>query len=232
LKEKVITIKPFLNIQLAGIRNSDGTTSSPLYYQITYQRKNTQLKSIYNLYLSKLSLLPKEDEIKLRFEMDTLKKLVRHESAKSGIDFNLTGLKNKYEIYVRPVDFILQEHLKKKLLRTITFTGSEYQSVLKFDGFDANFLLLLKASKQLIDNMGKHINSDFKEEIDAYKAFVKSSQSKSQRSEFLCLMDWIDGSFKMDLNRSLIEYFEENKNEAAKTVAILNGIIEDRIKFL
>lgn len=232
MKDKLITIKPFLNFQLAGIVHSNTVKTLPLYYQITYNRKNTQLKSIFNIYLVDIEDCSKEEESQIIFESDTLKRLIRYESIKNKEEFSLMGIKSKYELYAKPLDVIMQDYLKKRLQKAMSLTGSEFQKILKFDGFDANFLLLLKASKQLIDNLGKYIDEDFKSYIDSYKAFAKSLQNRSLKFEYISLLDWLDESCMIDLKRNLLEYYKEDATQVNKTMSILNEIIEDRIKFL
>ncbi|MDX2189609.1 MAG: hypothetical protein SFY32_07080 [Bacteroidota bacterium] len=233
MKQKTITVKPFLNKNLNSIEDETGKIAFPLYYQITFERKNTQLKSYYNKYVSSLSLGDKELQRMIEFEKAVLEKIVRKEKLSKGADFQLTGLKATYEVYIKSVDEIFQSYLKKKLIRNISFTYSEFQNVLKFDGFETHFLVLYKAAKKLIDNLNKYCDADFKDEVEAYKCFNKAVPFKDMFGiNHVTLIDWINKDSDEHVVRKMNEVLEGNETEFKKHFKTLNNIIIDRLKYL
>jgi len=108
-KGKKITVKFFLNRLLEAATNDKGQESYPLYIQVTYNRKNMQLKSKYSEYYYDLS------EVKpglMEFEEKVLRKIVTHEAGETKGEYDLKGLKRKYEVYSMSVHQAVEEYLK------------------------------------------------------------------------------------------------------------------------
>lgn len=224
MREKQITIKPFLNTKLAAISSNLGQKLFPLYYQITFNRKNTQLKSSFDIYLKSLEDTNSSQKNLIEKEIKNLEKIIQLSNNQTGI--SLLGIKTKHDFYLKSVDDLLQEVLILKIQRAVSQSNSEFQNVLKFDGVGVNALLVYKATKLLIENINKHLPDDFKMLLDGYKAFVKSHQHAAS------LMEWLDGSFKNELKREFLAYFEGNQKEADKSFLFIDSIIAERLKYL
>jgi GTP-sensing pleiotropic transcriptional regulator CodY len=140
-------------------------------------------------------------------------------------------LKNKYEFYAENINNIFEGYLKNKLKKALSLSGSEFRYILKFDGFDSSFLLLLKAAKLLIDGFGKSLDTEYKQEIDAFKALQKCEQKYFYKFSSCTLLDWCNGHATIEINRALMSYFNEDDGESSKTYSILNTIIENHIKY-
>lgn len=228
MKHKKITIKPFINKNLAPLEN---TTKFPLYFQITFERRNTQVKSHFNSFIDNLDGLKGEEMDLLNFEIDILKRTVGFEYAKVGNSFTLHGIKEKYDLYILDLSFVFESYLKKKLLKAIKYCNSEFLPIIKFEGFEVTFSLLYKASKLLIPNFLKSIPSDFKDEIEAYQQFSIFSKNKLSQSLFECIFDWKEEKIQKELETYLTENVSLKPVIAKKTISLLDHIIEDRLKF-
>ncbi len=237
MKQKKITVKPFINTNLASLELSDsmmrrGDLKYPLYYQITFERRNTQIKSHFNTYLATLDGLRGEDAELIKFETDVLQRTVALEHSKSNGNFTLCGIKEKYDNYVLPLEEVFEIHLKKRLLKVMKYSSTEFLPILKFDGFEVTFSLLFKASKLLIENFTKTIPHEYKEEIEAYQHFSAINSSNLRVFKRLCVMDWLDTDCKIELRNQFVEHFRDKASYADKIVAILDDMVEERIKFL
>ncbi|MFN0049034.1 MAG: hypothetical protein ACKVOU_07940 [Cytophagales bacterium] len=224
-----ITIKPFVNKNLTPL---EASSKYPLYFQITFQRRNTQVKSHFNTFLETVEGIRGDEFDILKFEMEILEKTVFHEYKKAGKAFTLHGIKEKYELNILSLTDVFEGHLKKKLLKAIKYCHSEFLPIIKFDGFEVTFTLLFKASKLLIDNFTKTLPSDFKEEIEAYQNFVLINKTKLKSCEYACVIDWQQFEYQTELKNSFAKIFPEKIALGEKNIAILNGIVEERLKFL
>lgn len=226
MKAKQVSIKSFLNLKLSPIVSNLGQKSYPLYYQITYNRKNTQLKSAFDIYLNDISEANSSQKNAIQQEIINLEKIIQIETKISPRAFSLSGIKNRHSFYLKSIDSIFQEILLQKIQRAVSQSNSEFQSMIKFDGFGVNVLVLYKAIKLLIENINKFFPDEFKTLFEAYKAFLKSHNKSA------IIMDWMDDNFKNELKRDFLAYFDGNQKDSEKTYTIIDGIIADRIKFL
>lgn len=223
MKEKLITIKPFLNTKLVPIITNFGEKCFPLYYQITFNRNNTQLKSTFEIYLSSLDEANSSQKGLIEKEIKNLQKIVQLEIL--GKKISLTGIKNKHTFYLKYIDEVLQEVLIQKIQRAVSHSNSEYQNIIKFEGAAINVMLLHKAIKILIDNYSKYLPEDFKQQIDIYKAFSKSSLYQAS------IISWLDEHFKNQMKQEFLNYFDGNQKEAEKSFMFIDSIITERIKY-
>ena len=110
-KPKKITVKFFLNENLQPIQ-VDGERFYPLYTQVTYDRKNTQIKCAYGWYYRDLKHVREIEPHLLPFEEKVLKKSVTHELSLQGDSFRLKGLGKKYENYGLSIHSLFNNYLK------------------------------------------------------------------------------------------------------------------------
>jgi len=227
LKQKKITIKPFLNKNLAP---QDTDCKYPLYYQITYERRNTQVKSHFNTFLIALEGLRGKELEQVKFESNILQRTVAYEQQKIGKAFTLHGIKDKYELYIPSLDALFEMYLKKKLLKAVKCSNSEFLPILKFEGFEVTFTLLYKASKLLVENFNKTLPLEFKEEIEAYQKYTAIKKSTPWLVSYDCVMDWLDSDYRAELKNKLTGHFIEKSTSVEKTMSILNVIVEEKLK--
>lgn len=232
MKDSKISVKPFLNKNLSPQKDGGFDLKYPVYYQITYKRKNTQVKSHFDLFHSSLEGLRNNELEQINFECDVLKKTALFELKRNDATFTLTGIKERYDVYILPLDNVFEEHLKKRLIKCLRLTNTEFLPILKFEGFEVTFSLLYKASKLLIENFSKQIPLAYKEEIDAYQKYTSLLKNKNWGIRYFTVLDWYEPDFRDSLRSNFIKFFDEKSSNFDKTVSILNSIVEERIKFL
>ncbi len=227
--QKKITIKPFLNQNLIPeCSDSSGKNLYPLYIQITYDRKNTQIRSKYGMYYETLNDPGLFNLI--AFESNILQKIIQFETSHSDSDYDLKGLKNKYTAYSTSVHYAVSEYLKVKLKAAIKRTNNELMHVLKFDGHKSNFDNMYKASQLLFPNLEEKITSEFKKEIEAFHLMHKLHPIGSGEYSFAALIDWKDNSFKSKFEASLNKELKQNKKQVSETLAIIDKIVAESLK--
>lgn len=206
MNQKKTTIKSFLNKNLASKKNALGEIDYPLYYQITYNRKNTQIKSAHNIYLDDLENANSTQNFAMQSEIEIIHKIIAAETTDAQKPFSLQGFKQKHIFYLTTVEKIIQKFLFITLQKAVNQASSEYQNVLKVENNEANVLLLYKACKELIDNIGRYLPEDYKFEIDVLKALVKHQKRN------LIVADWMELHTQSELKDNFITYFENQKS--------------------
>ena len=226
-KEKKITIKFFLNRLLEPATGEKGKKFYPLYIQVTYNRKNMQFKSKYGMYYADL----KEVEPGLmQFEERILRKVITYESNLSSSDYDLKGLKHKYEIYSTSILETLEKYLKPKLRLAILRTNDELTTVLDFSQSHATVARLYKASQLLFNNIDGYLNAKLKIELNAYLSYTGLYKMPIFTFTFPTIIDWIDGSYKADLQTKIKTAFK-NRPEIMKDVyALIDAAIIENLK--
>src|SRR5687767_11185523 len=102
-----ITIKHYLNTKLKGTEENN-VVLYPIYVQITYNRKNTNFSSEYD---RKFSINTNIDELKeslvigniFKEEERVIRDIILYESSLRNETFDLKDLKNKYELFKKPI---------------------------------------------------------------------------------------------------------------------------------
>jgi hypothetical protein len=126
---------------------------------------------------------------------------------------------------------VFEQYLKRRLLKVVKYTNTEFISILRFDGVDVDFFLLLKALKLLNENFNKSLPHDFKEEIEAYQKFRTVCPKKDFELNHDTVLSWMNDNLKSEIRRKMIAKFEESEMKIEKTITILNSIIEETLKF-
>ncbi|MGP8216609.1 MAG: hypothetical protein ACLQQ4_13665 [Bacteroidia bacterium] len=226
-KEKKITIKFFLNKLLEPATGDKGEKYYPLYIQVTYNRKNMQFKSKYGMYYGDLK------EVKsglMQFEERILRKAITYESNLSSSDYDLKGLKHKYEIYSTSILESLEKYLKPKLRLAILKTNDDLTEVLDFSQSHATVARLYRASQLLFTNIDSYLNAKLKTELNAYLNYTGLYKMPIFTFTFPTIMDWIEGSYKADLQTKIKTAFK-NRPEILKDVyALIDAAIVEYLK--
>lgn len=223
--KKKVTIKPFLNKTLSGIESNFGVKKHPLYYQITYNRKNTQFKSNFDIYVSELEDTTSTESTYIQIEIEVINKIFLQYYLSSDKTFSMIGFKQKHSFYLSSVESIIQKYLYISLQRAIVQSNSDYQNILKIENNESQILLLYKACKELIENFSKYLPEDFKFEIDTLKAL-----SKHQKKNFL-VFQWFDSNFNQDLKQDFTDYFGNIKS-AENGIKLIDKILNQQLLFI
>ena len=228
-KDKKITVKFFLNKLLDGATGDKGQKYYPLYIQVTYNRKNMQIKSMYGEYYEKI------EEVKkglMEFEERMLCKVIRYESSHIKEDYDLKGLKRKYEIYSGSISEALEQYLKPMLRLAILKTNDELTTILNFQESRATATRLYKASKMLFPDFKRHITAKLKEELEAYSYYNRLNPGQVFTYTFPTIIEWVEGSYKKELETKLKIAYKSKPEIIKKIMILLEQAISKNLKQL
>jgi hypothetical protein len=236
VKKKKITIKPFLNTYIEAVGTETDEKGSrdiyALYYKVTYDRRNTQLKSYY----STAGYSTLEDSIAkqiIPFEVKILTKIVDYEtSLNPDREYQLSGLKIKYETYIESVDYTLDKFLRNKLWKAAQRTKHPYHLSLKFDNYlgMTNVFTLLEICDKLFPDFDKYIDKTFREELEGFKLYHKIFGDKLFEYNFATLIDWMDGTHQQALEEGLKKLLKNDTESIMRNKEIVNKIVLERLK--
>ena len=227
-KQKKITVKFFLNEAVEPVKGEGWKRYYPLYVQVTYNRKNMQFKAKYSEYYKDL------EEVKqslLDFEERAIKSIVSHEAAKTKGEYDLKGLKKKYDVYSTSILEALEHYLKPKLRLAILKTGNELSKVLNFNDANVTVDLLHKAANLLFKDFDFSLPDKLKEELKAYGHYQKP-YTPVLSYDFPTLIDWLDGCHKDELEKKLSTTLK-GKPEMIKSIkALIDHAVKEKLKEL
>ncbi|TDW97149.1 hypothetical protein [Dinghuibacter silviterrae] len=219
-KAKKVTIKFFLNQLLEPVTGDKGQAYYPLYIQVTFNRKNMTLKSKYAEYYQDLKEVKPE---LMAFEERILRKIISHEAGQGDNDYDLKGLKHKYEVYSTSIGEALENYLKPKLRSTILKTNDELTTVLDFQQTHATVGRLYKAAKLLFSGFEDTLPIRLKDDLTAYGNYHQLLQKPVFDFSFATVLDWVDGGYQD----------EQGKKEATKRVAsLIDQAVKEQLKQL
>ncbi|MDX2197230.1 MAG: hypothetical protein NW207_12520 [Cytophagales bacterium] len=225
-----ITIKPYLNTTLQP-KEVKGKykyfdRKYPLYYQITFERKNTQIKSHYNMYFGDLQDVYNEEPGLIEFESEILTHIICYEKVISSGTFELSGIKLKYEKYLTPINNILEEYFKKKLVKAASQCYSEYRYVLRFDSFDVRFTTLFGACEKLFPEIKQLLGTQFGKEYADYRTYLAALDKDDEPYSYLSLIHWHMNDYKTQLYHNLlIKMGTQNEAKCKDIVHTMDKII-------
>ncbi len=232
-KPKKITVKFFLNKFLQAIALENGKMGYPLYAQITYERKNTQIKCSYGGYYDSYEGMKRTHEVMLGFEDKLFRKSVAYEVQKYGEEFQLRGLGKKYDAYSQGIHHIFDSYMKMRLREVLHKHASpaRFFDVLHIDRPFVNFVLLYEASQRLFDNLNSVINPLVMEEIGIYQVYCEfyAEALKNPQAEFPTVIDWLDGSHIKIAAEKFDKKYNSDKTKVEKALNLLNKIIDTKI---
>ena len=218
-KPRKITIKFFLNEKLAPMIDDRQRLYYPLYILVSFQRKNTHLKSFYGLYYRSLNDV---EPGLMELEERVLRSLIEYENAeKPEMDYDLRGLKEKFELYVTPVENAISEYLESELTLAIDRTGSEFVPMLNLDYVHLDAALLYKTSNRLFDNFDSFLPPKVKKEILRYEEY-KTYYPEVEMFQTLTLCDWLTGTLSIELLKKMIKLPKAKKDEM---IAFVNNAV-------
>lgn len=228
-----ITVKPFLNKNLPK-KSEESATGwlFPLYYQITYQRKNTQIKSFREYYFENLEHVEAQTLELINLEIEALKKTVQWRLRVEKKQFSLSGMKLYFDFCALPVSEVFELYMKRKLQKVIKYAHSEFLPIIKFDGFDVTFLLVYKASQLLIPHLHQMMPKDYKEEVQAFKTWIEYTDKLQILPDKFLVADWLDVSTRKQLMNDFCATIGIKEVVAKKYIAILTRMVDERLNFL
>lgn len=233
-KPKKITVKFFLNENLQPLKKEDGEYH-PLYTQITYDRKNTQIKCAYGWFYKTLNQVREDEPYLLAFEERVLKRSVNYELSLRGDEFRLKGLGRKYENYCLSIHALFNSYLKirfKEILRDAQ--PRHFLEVLNLDKPKIDFFTIYQASARLFDNMEAIVGDDFREEIASYRVYVDFYKPALEDNKygFPVVIDWLEGSHRRDLENKLRAHYSSEEEQVLKCMNLIHKIISTKLELV
>lgn len=233
-KPKKITIKFFLNLNLQPIKINADEEGYPLYMQITYDRKNTQIKCRYGAFYTNIDAVKKNENALLNFEEYLLRRVATYELEKLELAFQLKGLGNTYDAYSLSIYRLFNSYLKMRIKSVLRQAKpKEFLEIFNLDKPNTAFEIIMQASERLFDNFNALLEQEIKEEIqlfEIYKEICKDILIKNEY-KFPIIMDWLDGSHQAFITKKIKE--KQNidfSNKEAKIIELLQKIITTKLE--
>ncbi|WP_121354303.1 hypothetical protein [Flavisolibacter nicotianae] len=227
LKEKKITVKFFLNQALEPATDEKGKKLYPLYLQVTYNRKNMQLKSRYGLYYKTLKEVPLE---LMRFEEKVLTKIIRSEATGNEEGYELKGLKRKYDLYSLSIHQTLETYLKPKLRLAVLKTGHELVQVLDFNQPRIPTKLLYEAATLLFPKFESSLPQKLRDDLQTYHLLQGLTDEPVLAYHFPTVIDWVEGSHKTQLMS--LAAIKTDSDNSKKLVKLIDDAVKEVLKSL
>ena len=227
-KQKKITVKFFLNEAVEPVTGEGRQKYYPLYVQVTYNRKNMQFKSKYSEYYRSL------EEVKpglLQFEEKVIKKMITYEVAEEKGDYDMKGLKDKYEIYSTSILEALENYLKPKLRLAVLKTKSELAHTLNFHDNHATASLLYQAARKLFTDFDIYLSEKLKEELEAYHHYQKGERPVLTY-RFPTVIEWMDGSYKSEVGKKIMTPLKNKPQLIKELKTLIDQAVEKKTKDL
>lgn len=233
-KPKKITTKFFLNTLLNPVELPSGDWGYPLYVQITFNRKNTQIKCYYGKYYSQLDQVSTTDPYLLPFEERNFRKMMNFEVEKQGDLLDMVGLGKKYEKYCTSIHLLFSNYLKARLQsEIIRAEPKKFAEVLDYQKPKVDFFTILDAAIRLFDNVELIISEDFQQEIEMYRLYCALYRTELQARDysFPTVIDWINGTHYEALGEKLVQHFGDGAHEAiGKMMQTVNRIVFHKLE--
>ncbi|HAI77388.1 MAG TPA: hypothetical protein DCM08_14250 [Microscillaceae bacterium] len=233
-KPKKITTKFFLNTLLNPVELPGGDWGYPLYVQITFNRKNTQIKCFYGKYYSQLDQVSATDPYLLPFEERNFRKMMNFEVEKQGDLLDMVGLGKKYEKYCTSIHLLFSNYLKARLQsEIIRAEPKKFAEVLDYQKPKVDFFTILDAAIRLFDNVELIISEDFQQEIEMYRLYCALYRAELQARDysFPTVIDWINGTHYEALGEKLAQHFGDGAHEPiGKMMQTINRIVFHKLE--
>lgn len=226
-KSRKITVKFFLNKAVQPYMTNNKKTY-PLYMLITYNRRNTMLKSHYGRYYHNLDEIEKTHYPGfMAFEERIVKKTVAYEINKHGAKFTLKGIHRKYDNYCLDIGDLFSSYLKNSLytvlLRAEPF---EFLKALNFTDQEVSFNTLYTMAKKLYPDINRLLPKDFSEETEIYETFIKLYAGSYFQYTFPTIIEWLDKSALDDYEKKLEAVHKNDKRKIAKSISLIDKIVQ------
>lgn len=192
----------------------------PLYVQVTYNRKNTQFRSISKKTYSSMEQLYEDRESmeKMAYEESLIKKVVAFEVKHNKQNFQIKGFQNRYLDYTTSVDYIIDKYIRNKIYEALDKTNSKFKEILNpYHWENISLSVYFEATQKLVEDLNSFLQEDFSLEMNYASDFIAWSDKRKKSPE---LIEWLD--------QSLIEEYKLYFKKGKKTTEY----IEKRTMFL
>jgi hypothetical protein len=225
-KPKKITVKFFLNKLVKPVKENKASTY-PLYMLITYNRRNTSIKSHYGGFYKSLDEAAKTHYPGFfAFEERIVTKSIEYELVKRGEKFDLKGLHDKYDKYCIGIDLLFGTYMKSALWTILVrCQPQEYSFALNFNDTKVEFVTLYQMALKLYKDFDKLVSKEFKEEIEVYSNFMKLYRGSFFQYTFPTVIEWLDKSAVEDYRSKLKQIYKKNEAMIEKSISVVNKVV-------
>ncbi len=229
-RPKKITIKFFLN-QAIQPRIEEKKKLYPLYMLITYNRKNTMLKSHYGGYYKDLKDIDRVNYPGLlAFEQRIVNKSIAYEIDQRKGKFTLKGIYKKYEKYCIGIDELLSYYFKDMLYNTLLHTEpTEFMGALNFSDPKVSFDTLYTIVKKIYPGLNETLPIDFDQLVSIYTDFMRLFRGSFFQYTFPTVIDWLDQSAVHDYREKLEAIHKQDKRMIAKSISLIDKVVKSSL---
>ena len=226
-KHKKITIKFFLNKKIIEAITEDDKPLHPLYIQVTYNRKNMQLRSKYGMEYLDMKELKDRGKGICEWEEKVLRKIIRYEINRLGEKFELKGLSKKYEVYASSLQNVIDKHLKQKLHQANFKINDDLPQVLDFNNERVPFSNLLKASQLLFENHDKYLNDELRDQIKVHAVYNQIYPLPYFKFSFATVIDWLESEQRNDMRKQLESIYAKQPTRIEHIIDVIDQIVTE-----
>lgn len=236
MKAKKITTKFYLNENIKEampVQHSyaDGHTESyyshPLYIQVIFERNNTKFKCLEDVcYFRDISEVERQRPGLMESDRRVIEKTIRFEVDNNYGRFNIQGLNLLYKRNRQSTHTMISDYLVKQLKVYAYMENYLYASLINFNEGSRNFFLLYNFLMTGLPGISQQFEESFKKSVEAAYHYFQVYAEKMMDVEHLkkmmpmgfygqlthriydepCLIDWLDGSHKEELNKRFRAY--------------------------
>ena len=222
-----ISVRFFINRNVKALRIPllGDSELFPLYVQVTFNRKNTQFRSLHQRHYMNIEDAFNRDRSNLEYEEKLIQQVVEYHVKASQEQFQLKGLKERYKNYTSEIHFHVEKYLRNTMLATLEGINSKYWVIMDpTTHWDVPSKIYYDASAKLINNFETSLPKNFKNEMIYGEDFIKwcKRQHESPR-----LIEWINDSIKEEYKQYLL-----NKGKSVKQIAKQFNFIDEVVEMV
>lgn len=226
--KKKVTIKHFLNKSVTGFG-----AYHPLYVMVTYNRRNTQFKSVVTSPFQSLDEAKKDFHWQLTNEERIIKMLVEYEARRLEEKFEIKGIGNKYGLYRTLLIEILNNYLNDRLLGVAMECASSrfYDLLYKGHTDGEEFQIMYEAAERLFDDFREHLTPNFNSEINIFQEYCKLYGFEEIRGDWSqqTVIDWKEGSALDNYRSRLLQLYPQSSDKVERRINFLIKLVNNFI---
>jgi len=220
-----ISVRFFLNknVKPSHIPLLGDSDFYPLYVQVTFRRKNTQFRSLYQRQYLNIEEAFNRERNNLNYEKNIIQQVVEFEVKTKGERFKLIGLKDRYKNYTAEVSFLVYKYLRFSMLASLKQSNSEYWMIIDPTlNWEVPIRLYYNASLKLINNFETFLPTNFKKDINTAEEFIRWSEKKKLNP---LLIQWLNGSLKVEY-KTVLQKKGKSKSQINEKLNFITKTIE------
>lgn len=215
MKSHKFTIFPFLNTNIAAASNGD---LFPLYYRLTYMRKNTMLRSFSKGVYADLE--GQEIETVIETESQDIRALMALLTEKFTEPYDLPGIRVKYEVAQTSVLETIDQNIRDVISENLKSVQSEFGVAIHVGAYSDDYPLyvLMNAIEKLMPKEVEHVFNGSESYLDYLEDWLEVYPLGIQQPR---IIDWLDIS---QIDKQFLKYLSGKYDSEEKVKEIMEGI--------